>query len=93
MSGKTAVIPAIPTDTGDLTNGAGFITGYTETDPIFTASAASGIASADITNWNDKVDRATGDFDLDTSAVSGDDYNLTQALTDIGWLSDVTYTP
>lgn len=93
MSGKTAVIPAIPTDTGDLTNGAGFITGYTETDPVFTASDAYGIVAADITNWNDKVDRATGDFDLDTSAVSGDDYNLTQALTDIGWLSDVTYTP
>lgn len=29
-----------------------FLTSYTETDPIFTASAAYGIASGDITNWN-----------------------------------------
>lgn len=29
---------------------------YTETDPIFTASAAHSISSSDITNWNNKVD-------------------------------------
>ena len=29
-----------------------FITSFTETDPIFTASAASGITSGNITNWN-----------------------------------------
>ena len=29
--------PAIPTKTSDLTNDTGYITGYTETDPIFTA--------------------------------------------------------
>ena len=45
--------PSIPTKTSDLTNDSGFITSYTETDPVFTASAAYGITSADITNWND----------------------------------------
>ena len=49
---------SVPTDTGDLTNGAGFITGYTETDPTFSASAASGISSSDISNWNGKLDAA-----------------------------------
>lgn len=34
----------------------GYITGYTETDPVFQASAASGITSGDISNWNSKVD-------------------------------------
>ena len=34
----------------------GYITGYTETDPVFQASAASGITSGDINNWNDKLD-------------------------------------
>ena len=29
--------PAIPTNVSDLTNDTGYITGYTETDPIFTA--------------------------------------------------------
>ena len=31
---------------------AGYLTSFTETDPVFTASAASGIESSDITNWN-----------------------------------------
>ena len=44
----------LPTKTSDLTNDSGFITSYTETDPVFTASAAHGITSTDITNWNSK---------------------------------------
>lgn len=46
--------PTIPSNTSQLTNDSGFITGYTETDPIFSASASAGITSADITNWNNK---------------------------------------
>ena len=34
----------------------GYITGYTETDPVFQASAASGITENDIQNWNSKLD-------------------------------------
>lgn len=48
--------PTIPSKTSDLTNDSGFITNYTETDPVFSSSAASGISSSDITNWNNKVD-------------------------------------
>ncbi len=33
---------------------------------------------------------SNGWISLDTSAVSGVDYELTQALTALGWLSDVT---
>lgn len=47
-------IPTVPTNVSAFTNDAGYITGYTETDPIFTASAAHGISSSDITNWNGK---------------------------------------
>lgn len=32
-----------------------YLTSYTETDPIFVASAAYGITSSDITNWNNKT--------------------------------------
>lgn len=46
----------IPTKTSDLTNDSGYITGYTETDPVFNSSAASGISSSDITSWNNKSD-------------------------------------
>ena len=42
----------LPIGTNDLTNNAGFLTSYTETDPVFAASAAAGIGSSDITNWN-----------------------------------------
>ena len=50
----TSDIPTVPTKTSDLTNDSGFITGYTETDPVFTSSAAHGISASDITNWNSK---------------------------------------
>ena len=45
----------IPTKLSDLTNDTGYITSYTETDPVFAASAAAGITSTDISNWNAKV--------------------------------------
>jgi hypothetical protein len=31
---------------------AGYLTSFTETDPVFSAAPASGIAAGDITNWN-----------------------------------------
>ena len=55
-----AKIGDIPSLDGYATTGwvesQGYITGYTETDPVFQASAASGITSHDITNWNAKLD-------------------------------------
>lgn len=35
---------------------SGYIKNYTETDPVFSASAAAGITSTDISNWNGKSD-------------------------------------
>lgn len=52
-SNKTANI-TVPTAVSELTNDSGYITGYTETDPVFSASAASGITSSDISDWNSK---------------------------------------
>lgn len=54
--------PTIPTKVSDLTNDSGYITGYTETDPVFLASAAHGISSSDITNWDNKSD-FSGSYD------------------------------
>jgi hypothetical protein len=42
----------IPTNNNQLTNGAGYLTSYTETDPVFGASPAGGITNTNITNWN-----------------------------------------
>ena len=77
---------SIPSKTSDLQNDSGFITGYTETDPVFTASAAYGISSTDISEWDNAYD---GNISFDTSAASGDDYNLKTILTTLGWLNDV----
>lgn len=39
--GKLTGAPTIPTNTNQLTNGAGFISSYTETDPLYTANGAT----------------------------------------------------
>lgn len=46
---------------------------FTETDPVFSASAAAGITATDITNWNNKVsdDHKWNDVTLNKSASSG----------------------
>ena len=55
VNGNTgAVTISVPTKVSDLTNDSGFITSYTETDPVFGASVAASITSADITAWNGK---------------------------------------
>ena len=46
----------LPTKTSDLINDSGFLTSYTETDPIYSASPAAGITAADISSWNAKSD-------------------------------------
>lgn len=36
-------------------NTSGYIKTFTETDPVFTASAAANITTSDITNWDAKA--------------------------------------
>lgn len=78
----------IPTKTSDLTNDSGFITGYTETDPIFSASAAAGITSANITTWNNKSDFSGNYNDLTNkptipAAQVNSDWNATTGVARI----------
>ena len=46
----------IPTNISAFTNDSGYLTSYTETDPVFSASAAAGITATNISNWNAKSD-------------------------------------
>lgn len=55
----TTVIPTVPTNVSAFNNDAGYISGYTETDPVFSASAAHGISSSDISSWNGKQNALT----------------------------------
>ena len=63
LTGK-ADVSDIPTNVSDLNNDAGYLTSFTETDPVFTASAAYGISSSDITAWNGKSDFSGSYTDL-----------------------------
>lgn len=73
----------------------------TETDPVFAASAASGITNTDITNWNNKISDtgkwAGVELGSSVSNVSADSYVPTKSSTANGsgtanW-STVTNTP
>ena len=55
ITNKTVDI-TVPTKVSDLTNDEGFISDYTETDPMFSASAATGETSSDISSWNSKAE-------------------------------------
>ena len=60
VNGGSTVIDGIsefnvPTVVSELENDSGYITTAEETDPIFSASAAAGITSNDIQNWNNKT--------------------------------------
>ena len=52
------VIPTVPTNVSAFTNDAGYLTGYTETDPLYSSSPSAGITSTDITNWNNQINQA-----------------------------------
>lgn len=49
----------VPTKVSELSNDRNYLTSYTETDPIFKASAAYGITSSNISTWNGKQDKIT----------------------------------
>lgn len=54
---------------------------YTETDPVFSASAAAGITASDITNWNGKTSN-TGT--VTGVKINGTTKNPTSGVVDLG---------
>lgn len=86
-------------------NQQGFLTSYTETDPVFTASAAHGITSSDITSWNNKVSNVQANWNatsglavilnkptLATVATSGKYSDLTGKPTNVSsFTNDANY--
>ena len=56
-TGSGNAITAISATNGAITatKGSTFLTSYTQTDPVFSASAAAGIQQTDINNWNSKT--------------------------------------
>ena len=84
----------IPTKVSELTNDSGFIS--SESDPVFTASAAANITSSDITSWNNKstfsgsyndltnkpnIPDSTSDLTNDSGFITNSVDNLTNYTT------------
>lgn len=64
---------------------------YTETDPVFNASAAKGISSADITNWNNKSDFSGSYNDLTNKpTIPTVPTNVSAFTNDAGYLTSET---
>ena len=84
----------IPTSTRDLTNDSGFIT--TETDPVFSASAAAGITSTDITNWDGKQDELVSGTNIKTinnkSLLGSGDISLIDLFYPVGTYYETSNT-
>jgi hypothetical protein len=55
LSTKQDVISDLATIRSNASKGATALQSYTESDPIFSASAAANIKASDITNWNSKT--------------------------------------
>ena len=52
FDGQYSSLTGAPTNVSAFTNDAGYLTSFTETDPVFTASPAGTITNANIINWN-----------------------------------------
>ena len=85
---KDIVENSIPTDISDLTDSNGLIPDIssfisTETDPVYSASAAAGITSSDITTWNAKSDFSGSYNDLTNKPTIPEDkiYPVNVTLT------------
>lgn len=76
----------IPTSTSTLTNDSGFIT--TETDPVFSVSAAADITPTDITNWDGKQDKLVSGTNIKTinnnSLLGSGDISLIDLFYPVG---------
>ena len=84
-------IPVVPANVSAFTNDAGYLTSFTETDPVFCDSAAHGITSSDITNWNNKSDFSGSYTDLtDKPTIPTVPTNLSSFTDDLG--SSPTHT-
>lgn len=87
---STTVIPTVPSNISAFTNDVGYISSFNETDPVFTASAAAGISSTDISNWNAKSNFSGSYNDLTDQPTIPT--NVSDLTNDAGYLTSYTET-
>ena len=69
FDGQYSNLTGAPENLSDFTNDEGFITDYTETDPVYDASPAGSITNTDITNWNTDISETN---ELQILSISND---------------------
>lgn len=69
FDGQYSNLSGTPENLSDFTNDEGYITEYTETDPVYDASPASTITNTDITNWNTDISETN---ELQILSISND---------------------
>ena len=82
--------PAIPTQTSQLTNNSGFLTSYTETDPLFNASVAKSITAVDTSKWTSKSNFSGSYTDLSNKPAIPT--QTSQLTNNSGFLTSYTET-
>ena len=91
LSGTTGLLRKTAANTWELDT-TNYLSSFTESDPVFSASAASSITNNDITNWNGKTSnigtvtsvrvQATSPIESSTSAAQSSTLNTTISLKD-----------
>ncbi len=69
FDGQYNNLSGTPENLSDFTNDEGYITEYTETDPVYDASPASDITNTDIANWNTDISETN---ELQILSISND---------------------
>jgi hypothetical protein len=84
FDGQYSSLSGAPTNVSAFTNDAGYLTSFTETDPIFTAAPAFGITNTLMTNWNTAYgwgDHSTQGYLTSFTEVDGSVTNEIQTLS------------
>ena len=91
-SNDVVKLSAVPTNVSAFTNDAGYITSFTETDPVFQASAAAGITAGNISTWDSSSAITANLATVATTGAYSDLTGLPTIVSTLDSLSDVEIT-
>lgn len=80
----------VPTKLSELENDSEYITGYTESDPVFSSSPVANVTEEDISNWNNKSEFSGNYEDLSGKpTIPTIPTNISEFENDEGYLKEI----